>query len=491
MMCRYLSWLAALACAAVLLPGQAVQLADGTLLAGEVQNVTGDGLTLVRIDSGGVLQLRWEHLAADSAQELKRAFNLSVEDDSEVLVEAEVLTYVTPAGGMEEQIGRQVGSDANVVQIRSRGAVVPIPRKSVRTRVTRMVPALSVYTKEEFYREKLVELSPGDDADRQILLADLLVRVDDYERAELHYKRAEELGTSKQPAALRAKLARVSLFKSAAGERALLDQIKASRARKEFGRGRELIADFEKKYAGGKLVVELTAEKQRFEEARERYFIDKVVQAWYQQMNAVAKTKCLDPSFTFAAAGDYVTSAMGKEIRKKIAERLSLQVAEVEAMWGKRLTNKVGAASQTFSYGIGSWMLGEQKIIANTQAEKAASQGKEKSPEQARDERLERKIREFLDRAKQAQKNAGTEAKEDTEEDWWRKAQHDERVNYVKALYAENSGDMEVVLAFVAPCVTCGAEGKLPSLGSTGGKEEFNKCWTCKGTRFKRWLRAR
>lgn len=488
---RIVCMLVAALCAAAL-EAQALQLADGTLLAGEVQNVTGDGLTLVRIDTGGVLQLRWDHLAPDSAQELKRQFNLSVEDDSEVLVEADVITYLTPGGALEEQIGLQVGSDPTAVQIRSRGAVVSIARKNVRTRVTRMVPALSVYTKEEFYRQQVAEMAPGDDADKHIALADLLVRVDDFERAETHLKRAEELGSSKQPAALRAKLARVALFKSAAGERALLDQIRASRVRREFGRGRELIAEYDKKFAAsGKLGSEMTAEKQRFEAARERYFIEKVLQSWYMQISAAARTKCADPSFTYAAAQEYVTSAMGKDIRKKIVERLGISAAEVDQCWSKRTTNKVGASSQPFTYGIGSWLLGEDKVKANTQTEKAQTQGKAKTEEQVRDERLERKIREYLDRAKQSQKNAGASAKEETEEDWWRKAQLDDRVNFVKALYAETSGDMEVTNAFTQDCTQCGGQGKLPVLGSTGGKEEFEKCWLCKGTRFKRWLRAR
>ena len=42
------------------------------------------------------------------------------------------------------------------------------------------------------------------------------------------------------------------------------------------------------------------------EAARERYFIEKVLQNWYLQLSAAAKAKCADPSFTFAAAQDGV-----------------------------------------------------------------------------------------------------------------------------------------------------------------------------------------
>jgi len=480
-----------LAAGAAGLRAQAVQLQDGRLLVGEVQNVTGDGLVLVRVDTGGVLQLRWDHLSAESASDLKRAFNISVEDDSEVMVEADVVTYRTPAGGVEELIGRNVGSDGEVINIRTRGLVVPVPKRSLNSLVKRQVPALSVMTKEELYLAKLAELAPGEDADKHILLADVLMRVGDYERAEQHLKRAEELGNSKQPQGLRAKLNRVGLYKAAAGERALLDKIRTARARKDFAAGRERIAEFESKYPKSDLMSELTAEKQRFEAARERYYVDKVYQAWTQQITAVAKTKVAESGVTLEAARTYAEDAMGKDIRRRLVERLSLTPAEVEEYWGKRVSSGIATTSTQYSYGIGSWVLGEKRILEKTQQEKAQKDPKQKTQQQEKDERLQRKIQEFLKRSQEAQKNAGTAPKEETEEDWWKDASPDERVNFLRSYYAEFSGDLELREAYVSPCRTCGGEGTLATLGTAGGKEQKIKCWTCKNTRFVRWIRAR
>lgn len=473
------------------LPAQAVQLADGRLLAGQVQNVSGEGLVLVRVDTGGVLQLRWDHLSSESASELKRAFSISVEDESEVLVEADVLTYVAPTGGVEEVIGRHVGGDANVVNIRSRGLVVPVPKRNLNSWTKRPVPAMTVFTKEELYRNKLAEMAPGEDADKHIVLADLLSRVGDYERAEQHLKRAEELGNSKQPQALRAKLARVALYKAAAGERGLLDKIKTARGRKDFVRGRDLIAEFETKYPKSDLMAELVAEKQRFEAARQRYYIAQVFAAWNQQITVVAKGKIADRSGTLESARAFAEDGMGKEIRKKVSERFAIPLTEVEELWSKRVESGIATNSTQYSYGIGSWVLGSAAILAKTQQEKAASSGAEKSQEQQRDERLQKKIQDFLKRSQEAQRNAGTAPKEDTEEDWWKEASPEERVNFLRSYYAEFSGDLELVSAHVSPCRTCGAEGNLKALGSAGGKEQSIKCWTCKATRFVRWIRAR
>jgi hypothetical protein len=483
----------ACACAMLAVPAaaQTVQLQNGRLLAGEVQNVTGEGLVLVRVDTGGVLQLRWDHLSPESASELKRNFNIAIDDEAEVMAEADVLTFVAPTGGIEEVVGRHIGSDANVINIRSRGLVVPVPKKHLNSWTKRSVPALSVFTKDELYHAKLAEMAPGDDADKHILLADVMTRVGDYEHAEQHLKRAEELNNSKQPQALRAKLQRVALYKTAAGERALLDKIKTSRARKDFVRGRELIAEFEQKYPQSKLASELGAEKQRFEAARERYYVARVHEAWDQQITLVTKSKLAESGVTLSAARSYAEDGMGKEIRKRVAERLSLPVAEVEELWGKRISSGVAATPTQYSFGIGSWVLGEQKILADTQQQKAQAGAKEKSPQQQMDERLQRKIQDYLKRSQEAQRNAGTGPKEETDEDWWKEATAEERVIFLRSYYAEFSGDLEVVSAHVVPCRTCGAQGYHEVLGSAGGTEQKIKCWTCKATRFVRWIRAR
>lgn len=487
---RLLTCSAVAALALAPLSGQAVQLASGRVLAGKIQSVTGEGLVLERVDTGGVLQLRWDHLSPESANELKRSFNLSVEDDSEVLVEADVLTFNSPTGGVEEVIGRHVGSDGSVVNIRSRGLVVPVPKGKVTSWTKRSVPALTVLTKEELYHLKLAEMAPGDDADKHILLADVLGRVGDYERAEQHLLRAQELNNSKQPQALRAKLQRVALYKAAADERTLLDKIRSARARKDFVRAREMVAEFEKKYPQSKLGSELAAEKQRVEAARERHYIARVNQLWDQQMTTVAKTKLAESGFTLDAARSFAENGMGKAIRDKLSAMLTIPVPEIDELWSKRVTSGVATTSTQFSYGIGSWVLGEAKILAGTQTGKAQSGGQEKTQQQQKDERLQRKIQEYLKRAQEAQRNAGTGPKEETDEDWWKAASPDERLNFLRSYYAEFSGDLELVNASVTPCRTCGGEGSHALLGSSG-KEEKIPCWTCKRTRFVRWIRVR
>src|SRR5512134_1005767 len=89
-----------------LAPAQAVQLKTGELLMGEVEEPTDEGLTLKRFDNGGTLRLRWDQLSPASSERLKQLFSLSVDDETEVLVDADIIEYVLPTGGLERAVGR-------------------------------------------------------------------------------------------------------------------------------------------------------------------------------------------------------------------------------------------------------------------------------------------------------------------------------------------------------------------------------------------------
>jgi hypothetical protein len=470
---------------------QAIQLRTGKILVGEVRRAHDEGITFARTDNGGVLDFTWDQLSAETALRLKKLFDLSVEEGGEVMVEAQVVRYALPSGAVTEMVGHAAGGDDSTLVLRSKGQSVPIPRRSIRSLGTRQVVATDLYTKDELYQLKLAEMAPGDDADKHILLADLLVRLRDYERAEQHLKRAEELGNSKQPGVLRAKLQRVALYKSSAGESGLLEQIQVSRRRQEFEKGRALLAEFAKKYPNSKLQAEVDRERQRFEEARERYLVGKVAESWYQLIPSLAKSKVQEASLTLSAARDYAESTLGQEIRKRIAQRYNIQPDEVNSLWEKRLSTQVGR-SHLYHYGVGSWVLGEKAVLKDTKQSEAEKQGGgQKGPQDEKAQRMERKIQEALERAQRAQARARDDSqKEETDEDWWRKAKKDEQAMWLRAYYAEHSGDLKLESAHVTACPMCSAAGYLETLGQSGGTQRL-ECFLCKRTRYQRYFRAR
>ena len=61
---------------------------------------------------------------------------------------------------------------------------------------------------------------------------------------------------------------------------------------------------------------------------------------------------------------------------------------------------------------------------------------------------------------------------------------------WLRAYYAEFGGDLELIGAHLNGCPICGAEGKLTVFAQSGKAQKVD-CSTCRGTRFKRWIRAR
>lgn len=473
-------------------PAQPIQLEDGSLLLARVQDVHDEGLVVERLDVGGVLRLRWSQLSRASQQRIKQAWGLSTDDESEVLVPAVAIDYATQGGGRASVVGRIVEETPTHIHVRRKGITYPVPRAGIKRRTALQVPASEIYTKDEFYNAKLAEISPGDDADKHILLADWLMRVRDYARAEAHLKKAVELGNSKQPQVLEGKLCRVQLFREAAEERALLDEIGVARARRDFARGRQLIAQFEERFPDSKLRAEFEREKQRFEKFRERYLVARVAEIWGRAVWTMARRKANDATVAFAQAREYAETQMGKDVRERVAKVLNLDAEEVDRLWAKRLEYGSIARSERIAYGVGSWTLGPDAIVKGTkQGEAEARPTSKNSSESRRIERIKRRIQEALERSRRAQARArGAKTEVYTEEDWWKEAKPEERALWLRAYYVEFGGDYRIEKAYVVNCLTCGGAGKLSVIGSTG-KEQKVECPTCHGTRFRRVIRAR
>jgi hypothetical protein len=471
------------------LPAQAVQLKSGEMLLGEIKTPDENGFQLVRFDNGGQLQLRWDQLSPASAERLKQVYSLVAETEAEVLVNADVIEWSLPDGTTGRAVGRVVDEPADVVKIRTRSGVFDIPRQKVLRRTTLQVPALQAMTNEEFYNDQLAQVAPGDDADKHVVLADRLMGVRDYPRAKTHLDRAKELGNSKQPALVDGKLEKLKLFEAAKAERDSIDEIAAARARREFKKGEEKIAEYEKKHgANGRLKAEFEAEKTRFVRERERALTRQVVDLWHAQIQAIAAHKAADEKFEWGAVKPYVESQMGKDIRAKIVEVLKIKLDEVNQLWEKRLAMP-GLPAPNYYYGVGSWVLGEGDILKDTaQGKSEAADKKDKSG--GEDKQLEAITRKIIEARKRAQAAMGGGGKgEYTPADWWRDAEHYEKVSWLKAYYAERSGDMKMVRAYTQPCLGCGGEGTIPEGGDTGQPTKV-KCSTCQGTRHRRIVRA-
>src|SRR5207247_7741452 len=115
----------------------------------------------------------------------------------------------------------------------------------------------------------------------------------------------------------------------------------------------------------------------------------------------------------------------------------------------ERAKYPVGKRTEQFAYQIGSWVLGETEILKDTK--QGAAQGKEQEdPSQKLElQRIAKALREAMERRRAAAQQGQGESKEQTEEEWWQGATRSERKGWLRAYYAEKSGQLVITLAYV------------------------------------------
>lgn len=471
---------------------QTLQLADGKVLLANVESADGDGLRVRRLDNGGVLDLRWDHLSPASALAVKKQYDLAGDTHDEVLVRAEEVEYLLN-GQKQTIIGKVVEQTGEHLVVQQKGVPFRVPRAELRTIRKVDVPVTQIYTKEEFYAMRAAEVQPGTSADKHILLAEELIKVRDYDRAAEHLQKAKELGNSANPQHLESMLQRLARYKEAAKERELLDQIQAARSRGQLGdfeKGKKLIAQYEKDFPQSKLKSDFDLERKRFDDARTRYLSEQIADQWRRSIQIVADKKVVDGSTTLQSAREYAEGKMTDDIVARLAQQLRLDAAEVKELWAGRARFAVGKRTEHFAYGLGSWVLGEEKILKGTQVGKAKETKEAKEPAEdtnARDvERLARLFREAMERRRTAVQGEQGGPRKMSEEDWWRQASRAERTGWLRAYYAEFSGQLVVTYQGVSECVSCYGEGTTPEMGGDG-KIVRTECFLCQGTK---WLRS-
>jgi len=479
------------------LAAQSLQLADGKVLLVSIEEPpSGEGLRVRRLDTGGVLDLRWEHLAPASVQAVKKQFDLGGDAQEELLERVEEVEYRLQ-GRKQVLVGKIVDRTETEIVVQQKGVQYRIPKSDLGQIRQVEAPALQVFTKEEFYAARLAVAQPGTNADKHVLLAEDLIRFRDYERAGEHLDKAKNLGNTLDAQRLERMQAKLQLYKEAAKERDQLDLIIAARSRgllPDFERGTKLIAQFEKDYPQGKLRAEFDLEKRRFTEARTRYLAQQVADTFRRQIQYVADKKVAEDGLALQQARDYAENKMSEDLFVRTAQQLRLEVPEVKQLWSDRAKYPNGKRTELYAFGTGSWVLGEAGVTKGTEAGKQAGKAEAKDTANDREmERVGRALREAMERRRASSQGAaqgGNEAKRElTDQEWWAQCSRPERAGWLRAYYAEFGGQMVVTYASTEPCPSCYGVGTLAEPGPDGRPVRRN-CFLCHNTKWLRRIKA-
>ena len=502
MLMNFLRRFSLLACClgAASLAAQSVQLADGRVLLAKVEEADGAGLRVRRLDNGGLLDLRWDHLSTASALAVKQQFDLAGDNqEQQLLVRVDEVEYMS-GGTKQWVIGRIVERGTDPLVVQSKGRQYPIARKDLGPVRSVEVPVMQVYTKDEFYAERFRALQPGSKSDVHVLLAEELLKVGDYDRAAEHLAQAKELGNSLNPGQIDTLIARTQRFKEAAKEAKAIEDIAAGRARGtlvDFEKGTKQIAQFEKDFPQTKLKVEFDAEKKKFAAARQRFLVGQIAESWRSSIALIADKKVADASLMLEAAREYASSKMSDDIVARLVTTLRLGADEIKTLWAARKDKEYSKARKTemFSYGLGSWVLGEEAILKNTQVGKDKDKSKDaanQDPNSQRDiDRYVKAMQAALKaRAQSGQaQGQGQGEQPKTEEDWWRDASRADKAGWLRAFYAENAGQLTVTVATLTQCPACYAEGTRADINGDGKMVRI-PCYLCQKTKYLRSFRA-
>jgi hypothetical protein len=473
---------------------ETIRLRSGAFLVGKIENPDETGFTFERFRDGGRIRITWEDLIARDAQRLRASFQLVNPEGAGGVTFRAFRVYRARTGASPiEVIGELVSRDGTKLVMRNKGITFEIPISELRGAAQYVdMPIRDILTPDEIYRRKLNEIEPGEDADKHVLLADYLVRVEDLARAKEHLSKAQEFGGGSQPNVIAGMLERVDTLLANKAEADHLREITIASNRNKFPRAMELIAEFEQKYPRSKLAAEFDRRKEQVAKARERFYIQVITSDWYKAAYDLAKEMARERDLGVEPARAQAAEEMGQKIRERISRRRKIKPEEVEAFFKRRFEFPGVPKVKLATYGQGSWILGQRDLEADTARSKVASNDQPKQSDQQDKVRreLERRLRDFMRRRQgQGGANQPQEQKLDSPDEWWKSSSSRERTQFLLATYAERSGDMKVLTASLRECSNCAGTGTIEVPTSEAGRNAKVTCPTCHGLKYFRAIR--
>lgn len=443
-----------------------IRLKDGNFLFGEVVAHDEIGIQVKRLDTGGLVTLKWGHLFPVEEDELRIKYGYKDQSSEEVLLEADRLRLEDGS----QVVGVIFDRTDKDIFLKVRGSTMAVPKTRVAGPVEKIqVNALDLFTKDELRDRKMAELNPSSAAS-WMELGRFLVRIRDIKGALDAYKKAAAADASFHPEEVSSSITRLEVQAARQEEIDFLDSIDSARGKKEFAKALELCAAFAQKWPQSTFTGEVNKKKAKIEGERAEALQKAVIQSWYTNAEKLAGKIGSNRDLTLVEAQSYAETKMAKEVLEKVTEEAKklqsdITPEKVRAMWEKR--GKL-ASSHRAVYGDGTFALGPDKAHRGLKKEKEGEKDKKKTADQEMQEKINRYVEQAI-KAQRAAAGGGGASEEDAPESWWHGGRSAERQQWVLAYYAEYSGDMEVTDLSAEVCQGCDGAGVLTMLDGTNG----------------------
>lgn len=467
-----------------------LKLKSGNILWGSIESHEPEAIEFRRLDNQGLVKMPWALLDPDEERELRLRFGYVESQADELMTDAErvVLNDGT------EIVGLIVNRTADHLWFKRAEGTIPIDKRRLKgASTTVQVPALEIYTKEELYQQKAFELQQellkdgAAGARAHDELAQFAERLLDYPHAVEHYETAKKLDPSLDPARLSAALARAEQKAALQEQVDVLAEIDLMRARGRYDKAIELLGTFPELYPDTPLLEDWNKLKNRVARYQERDLREQIVRRVNYWSVRLARDFARKAG-TFEEAIAYLDEKMAEDVIENVKNDVQ-QIApgieddQVRRLWDERK----GGRFRQASYGIGTWLLGEDRALA--QYDKEEEKDKEAAPEPGSAaetrKKLEERVARYLKNQELARRASGGASDEEDPNSLWQHWSHSGRYQWMLAYFAEFSGLFKVEKVRFEFCRDCGGSGTRTvlftgsAISGTSASETIVPCGTC------------
>lgn len=467
-----------------------LRLRDGKILWARVIEHSPDGVVIERLSNGGRADLTWGFLDPLQEQDLRMRYGYVDLAQEEIMIEVDQLLLADGSEVVGKIISRE--GDNIILKVDGNSLVIPKIRVAAAGRTVR-VPALDIYSREEFYGQLLVATDP-EDPEAQLALARDCERILDYAHAVEHYQTVAGLDPQFYADEVAFGLARAQQKAVLQEQIDYLAEADHLRKRGRYDKALAMCESFADRFPDSVLQEDAIKERDRILRARDEALRDLVARRWHYWVLRLAKVAAVG---TYEQAIAFLDENMGREVLDMVlddARRVSAEIAEddVTAFWVDRKRGRWKRAS----YGLGTWLLGEEAALAGLEDKSKVAARGEKDEERLA---LEEKIQRFLRNQEQAQKARGAQDEEEDVDAAWKQLPSSSRAWWIVAYYAEFSGEMDLdPKPSLSNCRECGGIGVREVIytggarsGDTVSGRRLMHCPTCHGIGRVRRIRYR
>jgi hypothetical protein len=481
--------LLALAFAGVLLaaPAQAeiIELADGRTLQGEIVSgqTTDDGLAVRIFETGGVVVVKWEHVLAERAKELRVEYGIDIPEDESVTVTGHVVTLTngTQVRGVAENARQFEAGEEGTLRVKTPNGLQTYERSAVGRVVAVEIEALEAYTKEELYARELADNPPESPA-AHFALGDFCQRIGDYAHAKEHYEEAAkdaDFVSTNDGKSLEQRIRRADVLIRAAGAQELVAAINRAKYAKKWNDALAKLIQLDEEYEDQQIrdAIGFDRLENQVVRGRDEFFKKRVQRVVYDAMEKMIERKVREKkplratedgdglSGTLAGARQWAARQLPTELWDKVAADLGLEKDEVDRFWSERTSRRV----RTGNYGTGSFIVIKRATLPGG------------------DNRRRRPPPGSRSRSSGGGGGSSKASQPKTDEQWWDSVRPADRARWLEAYFVENSGIFEIIRTDESElCSNCAGKGFLAIASSEGGESQ-TYCPQCNGSgKFKK-----